>query len=78
MRRSEETIRDVTEMTDRLTIDLFKKKIKEEKLDPQRLRGTWGEASAILQSHFGKISRIMIDNEYKLHSLYLAAIKELK
>jgi hypothetical protein len=78
MRRNDLNVRDVAEMTDRLAIDLFKKKIREEELDPKRLRGTWGEARAILRSHFGKVSRIMINNEYKLHSLYRAAIKELR
>jgi hypothetical protein len=65
-------------MTNRLTIDLFKMKIRETKLDPERLKGSWDEACEILQSHFGKISRVMVQNEYKLHSLYRTAIQEIK
>jgi len=77
MKRSYEYPRNVEEITDRLTIDIFKSKIQEMTLDPRGLRGTWVEACDILQSHFGKLSRIMVQNEYKLHSLYRIAIKEL-
>lgn len=78
MRRNDRNPSDVAEITDRLAIDLFKNKIQETQLDPNRLEGTWVEACSILRDHFGKLSRIMIQNEYKLHSLYRAAIKELK
>ena len=78
MRRSDQNLRDVAEITDRLAIDLFKHKIQETQLDPDRLKGTWVEACSILREHFGKLSRIMIQNEYKLHSLYRAAIKEIR
>ena len=78
MRKNDRDFRDVGEMTDRLTIDLFKRKIHETKLDPEQLRGSWAEACSILRSHFGKLSRIMIQNEYELHNLYRAAIKELR
>jgi hypothetical protein len=78
MRRNDRNPSDVSEITDRLAIDLFKNKIQETQLDPNRLEGTWVEACSILRDHFGKLSRIMIQNEYKLHSLYRAAIKELK
>ena len=78
MGRSDRNLRDVAEITDRLTIDLFKNNIQETQLDPKRLQGTWVEACSILRAHFGKLSRIMIQNEYKLHALYRAAIKELK
>ena len=47
---------DMREMKDRVMIDVFKKKIQETELDPKRLKGTWAEASEILQSHFGKLS----------------------
>jgi hypothetical protein len=78
MRRSNNNLRDVGEMTNRLVIDLFKRKIYETELDPLRLKGSWNEACEILQSHFGKVSRVMVQNEYKLHSLYRTAIKELQ
>ena len=78
MSRIDMRVRDVGEMTSRLTIDLFKMKIHETELDPEQLKGSWDEACEILQSHFGKISRVMVQNEYKLHSLYRTAIQEIK
>ena len=69
---------DVYENANRLMIDLFKQKIQERGLDPGRLKGTWVEASDILQSHFGKLSRIMTNNQKSLQSLYQTAIKELE
>ncbi len=78
MSRIDRGARDVGEMTNRLIIDLFKMKIHETELDPKRLKGSWDEACEILQSHFGKISRVMVQNEYKLHSLYRTAIQEIK
>ncbi len=71
-------VSDVHKMADRVMIDLFKQKIQESNLNSGQVEGTWAEASDILRSHFGKISRIMIQNEYKLHSLYQMAIKELE
>ncbi|MGD8314811.1 MAG: hypothetical protein PVI17_08715, partial [Syntrophobacterales bacterium] len=68
---------DVRELTDRVMIDIFKKKIRETETDPKRLLGTWIEAREILQNHFGKVSRIMNLNQYKLQRLYKTAIKEL-
>ena len=78
MGRIDSSVRDVGEMTNRLIIDLFKMKIHETELDPKRLQGSWDEACEILQSHFGKISRVMVQNAYKLHSLYRTAIQEIK
>ena len=78
MRNNHRNLRDVGEMTNRLTIDLFKRKIYETKMDPEQLRGSWAEACHILRNHFGKLSRIMIQNEYELHNLYRAALKELR
>jgi hypothetical protein len=78
MRRTDTVLRDVGEMTNRLIIDLFKRKIHETELDPERLKGSWDEACEILQRHFGKVSRVMVQNEYKLHYLYRTAIKELQ
>ena len=75
--RSSERDTDVRELTDRVLIDIFKKKIREAETDPKRLLGTWIEAREILQNHFGKVSRIMNLNQYKLQRLYKTAIKEL-
>ena len=69
---------DVREMADRVMIDLFKQKIQETNLNSIRLEGNWAEASDILRNHFGKISRIMRQKQYKLHNLYQIAIKELE
>ena len=70
--------KDVNEMTDSLMIDLFKKLILEAKLDLQGLRGTWEEASEILRIHFGKLSRVMVENRGNLHRLYQDSITEMK
>ena len=78
MNTNDRNLRDVGEMKDRLTIDLFKRRIHETKMDPEQLRGSWAEACYILRTHFGKVSRIMIQNEYELHNLYRTAIRELR
>jgi hypothetical protein len=77
MRNSERDTTDIRELTDRVMIDIFKKKIQEARTDPKRLQGTWSEAREILQNHFGKVSRIMTLNQHKLQRLYKTAIKEL-
>ena len=69
---------DVNEMTESLMIDLFKRIIIEAKLDLQELRGTWEEASEILRVHFGKLSRVMVENRGNLHRLYQDSITEMK
>ena len=71
-------MRDVDEMMDRLMIDLFKKKIQEESLDPSLLKGSWTEASGLLVAHFGKLSGIMFANQYKLLALYQLSLMELE
>ena len=78
MRKKDRNLRDIGEMKNRLTIDLFKKRIHETKLDPEQLRGSWSEARYILRKHFGKVSRIMVQNEYELHNLYRTALEELR
>ena len=77
MKQTETTV-NVREMTDRVMIDVFKQKIQEAELDAKRLKGTWTEASDILESHFGKVSRIMTSNQKELQTLYRIALKELK
>jgi hypothetical protein len=69
---------DVHEMKDRMMIDLFKTKLQESQVDPNKLRGTWSEAKDILKAHFGKVTRTMVTNENKLRSLYQTALRELK
>ena len=71
-------LRDVRQMSDRVMIDLFKRKINDMNRSPRHLQGTWHEASDFLITHFGKISRIMDQNKKTLLKLYQAAIKELE
>jgi hypothetical protein len=65
-------------MKDRLMIDVFKEKIREKKLDPNLLRGSWNEASDLLVAHFGNLSGIMLANQYKLLALYQLSIMEMQ
>jgi hypothetical protein len=69
---------DVNEMTESLMIDVFKTIILGEKLDLQELKGTWEEASEFLRIHFGKLSRVMVNNQGTLHRLYQDSITELR
>ena len=69
---------DVDKMTDSLMIELFKKIILEGKMDLQQLSGTWEEASKFLSVHFGKLSRVMMNNQGNLHRLYQDSITELR
>lgn len=80
MRRSnaEFHLRDVRQMSDRVMIDLFKRKINDMNRSPRHLQGTWHEAGDFLITHFGKISRIMDQNKKTLLKLYQAAIKEVE
>jgi hypothetical protein len=74
----EYNVRDVQQMTDRVMIDLFKQKINDMKQSPSRLEGTWSEVDHLLQTHFGKISRVMNQNRDTLLELYKTAIRELE
>ena len=80
MRRSgaEFHLTDVRQMSDRVMIDLFKRKINDMNRSPRHLKGTWHEAGDFLITHFGKISRIMDQNKKTLLKLYQTAIKEVK
>ena len=71
-------LRDVRQMSDRVMIDLFKRKINDMNRSPRHLKGTWHEAGDFLITHFGKISRIMDQNKKTLLKLYQAAIKEVE
>ena len=80
MRRSDAEfhLTDVRQMSDRVMIDLFKRKINDMNRSPRHLQGTWHEAGDFLITHFGKISRIMDQNKKTLLKLYQAAIKEVE
>ena len=80
MRRgdAEFPLTDVRQMSDRVMIDLFKRKINDMNRSPRHLQGTWHEAGDFLITHFGKISRIMDQNKKTLLKLYQTAIKELE
>jgi len=80
MRKSEAEfhLRDVRQMSDRVMIDLFKRKIYDMNRSPRHLKGTWHEAGDLLTTHFGKISRIMDQNKKHLLKLYRTAIKEVE
>jgi hypothetical protein len=71
-------VRDVRQMSDRVMIDLFKRKIHDLNLSHRHLKGTWHEAGDLLTTHFGKISRIMDQNKKNLLKLYRTAIKEVE
>lgn len=72
------TFRDVEALTKRVMIDLYKKRIRETRLNPARLRGTWAEASAILEEHFGRFSRVIDQNANTLLALYQIALEEIR
>jgi len=80
MRRSDAEfhLRDVRQMSDRVMIDLFKRKINDMNRSTRHLKGTWHEADDLLKTHFGKISRIMDQNKKNLLKLYQTAIKEME
>jgi hypothetical protein len=65
-------------MTDSVMIDVFKRKILAGKLDLRELKGSWEEASELLLLHFGKLSRVMLQNQGKLHRLYQDTIAEMR
>jgi hypothetical protein len=71
-------LRDVRQMSDRVMIDLFKRKINDMNRSPGQLKGTWHEAGDLLITHFGKISRIMDQNRKNMLKLYQTAIKEVE
>ena len=71
-------LKDVRQMSERVMIDLFKRKIHDMNRSPRHLKGTWHEAGDLLTTHFGKISRIMDQNKKNLLKLYRAAIKEVE
>ena len=71
-------LKDVRQMSVRVMIDLFKRKINDMNRSPKHLTGTWSEAGDFLITHFGRISRIIDQNKKNLLKLYKAAIKEVE
>ena len=71
-------IGDVDEMTDSLMMDVFRRAILGGKVNLEALKGTWEEASYLLLLHFGKLSRVMVENQGTLHRLYLDCIVGLR
>jgi hypothetical protein len=72
------TFRNVEREMERFMINLFKRRIRQDGLNPRNLKGTWSEASAILRAHFGKVTRMADQNQHKLLNFYRAAVDELK
>ena len=70
--------RDVEAETERFMINLYKRRIREDRLAVNTLRGNWSEARAILRTHFGRVTRIAEQNQHKLVNLYRVAIDELR
>jgi hypothetical protein len=69
---------DVESAMDRFMINLFKKRIREDRLDSTNLKGAWSEVRAILQAHFGKVTRGAEQNQHRLVTLYRIAVDEVK
>lgn len=69
---------DVEAAVQRLMINLYKRKIREDGRNPNTLNGNWSEVSDILRGHFGKVTRVAEQNSEKLVGLYRIAVDELK
>ena len=77
MKRAE-PFRDVEREMERFMVNLYKRRIQKDGLDPKNLKGSWSEASAILEAHFGKVTRMADKNKDKLVYLFRAAVHEVK
>lgn len=69
---------EVESAVDRFMINLFKKRIREDRLDPNNLNGAWSEVRVILQDHFGKVTRGAEQNQHRLVTLYRIAVEEVR
>lgn len=69
---------EVESAIDRFMINLFKKRIREDRLDLTNLKGAWPEVRSILQAHFGKVTRVAEQNQHRLVTLYRIAVDEVK
>jgi hypothetical protein len=63
---------------ERFMVNLYKRSLREHRLDPKNLKGTWSEAGAILQARLGKVSRTAEENKHRLVTLYRLAVDEVK
>jgi len=63
---------------ERPMVNLSTRRIRHAGLNPRDRKGNWSEASAILQAHFGKVTRMADQNQHKLLNLYGVAVDELK
>jgi hypothetical protein len=77
MKRAER-LGDMETGMERFMINLFKKRLREDSLDLNNLEGTWSEVRAILEVHFGRVTRAAAQNEFKLVNLFRIAIDEMK
>jgi hypothetical protein len=76
--KREEPFRDAEREMERFMVNLYKRSIRKDGLDPKNLKGNWSEAGAILQARFGKVTRMADQNKRKLITLYREAVDELK
>jgi len=72
------SFRNVEREMERFMINLFRRRIRQAGLSPKNLKGDWSKASAILQAHFGKVTRMADQSQHKLLSLYRVAVDELQ
>ena len=77
MKRAE-PFRDVEREMERFMVNLYKRNLRKDGLDPKNLKGNWAEAGAILQAHFGKVTRTADKHKDKLVYLFRAAVHEVK
>jgi hypothetical protein len=63
---------------DRFMVNLYRRSLRKHGLDPQKLKGTWSEAGAILQARLGKVSQAAEENKHRLVTLYRIAVDEAK
>ena len=73
-----EPFRDVEREMERFMVNLYKRTIREGRLDPKSLKGNWAEASTLLRAHFGKLTRMADQNQHRLVTLYRVAVDEVK
>jgi hypothetical protein len=73
-----EKFEDVETVMERFMINLFKKRLREDRPDLDNLDCTWSEVRAILEAHFGRVTRVAAQNEYKLVNLFRTAVDEVK
>ena len=63
---------------ERFMVNLYKRSLRKDGLDPKNLKGNWSEAGAILQVRLGKVSRTAEENKHRLVTLYRIAVDEVR